>query len=78
MSDFRETNNVEDDETVKRYVSRIFAVLPSDIREKLINLNIPKKKLKKLQKELAFLPEELQNEYLDELHRIYRNVLKGY
>jgi len=78
MNDFRETNNVEDNETVKRYFTRDFAVLRQDIREKLINLNISKKKLKKLAKELAFLPEERQNEYIDELNRIYSNALKGY
>ncbi len=78
MNDFRETDNVEDDETVKRYFSKIFTVFPNDIRERLINLNIPKKKLKKLKKELAFLPKELQNEYIDELYRIYHNVLKEY
>ena len=78
INDFRETDDVEDNETVKRYFSRNFAVLDDKIREKLINLDIPKRKLRKLKKELAFLPKEQQNEYIDELYRIYHNVLKGY
>lgn len=77
ISDSRETNNLEDKETLKRYFLREFTVLPSNIREELINLDISKKKLKKLKKELAFLPEEQQNEYIDELYRIYHNLLKG-
>ena len=51
---------------VKKYFSRIYTVLKPDIRERLENLDIPEKKKKKLKKELAFLSEEKQYEYLDE------------
>jgi hypothetical protein len=52
---------------VKKYFSRVYTVLKPDIRDRLENLNIPEKKKKKLKRELAFLSEEKQYEYLDEL-----------
>jgi len=52
---------------VKKYFSRIYTVLKPDIRERIDELNIPDKKKKKIRKELAFLSEEKQYEYLDEL-----------
>jgi hypothetical protein len=52
---------------VKKYFSRIYTVLKPDIRERIDELNIPDKKKKKIRKEIAFLSEEKQYEYLDEL-----------
>ena len=78
IKEIRETKNPEDFEVVKKYFSKIFTVLPSEIREKLFNLNISEKNINKLKKELAFLPEELQKEYIDEIFKIYRDVLNGY
>jgi len=52
---------------VKKYFSRVYTVLKPDIRDRLENLNIPEKKKRKLKRELAFLSEEKQYEYLDEL-----------
>jgi len=52
---------------VKKYFSRIYTVIKPDIRERIDDLNIPDKKKKKLRKEIAFLSEEKQYEYLDEL-----------
>lgn len=52
---------------MKKYFSRIYTVLKPDIRDRLEDLNISEKKRKKLKKELAFLSEEKQYEYLDEL-----------
>jgi hypothetical protein len=66
--------NFEDNEVVKKYFSRIFTVLPKEIREKLMILDISETTLEKLKKELAFLPEDKQNEYLNEIHRIYDEV----
>lgn len=42
-------------------------MLKPDIRERIEELDIPDKKKKKIRKELAFLSEEKQYEYLDEL-----------
>ena len=58
---------LEEIEEVKRYFSRKYSVLSKEIREKLKHLNIPQKKKKALEKELAFLPEKKQHKYLDEL-----------
>lgn len=52
---------------VKRYFARKYSVLSKEIRERLKRLNISQKKIKSLKKELAFLPEEKQHKYLDEL-----------
>ena len=42
-------------------------MLSKEIREKLKHLKISQKKKKSLKKVLAFLPEEKQHKYLDEL-----------
>ena len=52
---------------VKKYFSRIYTVLKPDIRERIDELDIPDKKKKKIRKEIAFLSEEKQYEYLEEL-----------
>jgi len=62
-----EERALEEIDEVKRYFARKYSVLSKEIRERLKQLNISHKKLKSLQKELAFLPEELQHKYLDEL-----------
>lgn len=54
-------------DVVRRYFYRIFTVLPKDIREQLSRLNLPKDELKEVKKELAFLTEEKQIEFLEEL-----------
>ena len=66
-------NNEEDDggfeklEVVRRYFYRIFTVLSKDVREQLTNLNLAKYELKEVKRELAFLSEEKQKEFLKEL-----------
>ena len=66
-------NNDENDggfdklDVVRRYFYRIFTVLSKDVREQLMNLNLPKDELKEVKKELAFLSEEKQKEFLKEL-----------
>jgi len=54
-------------DVVKRYFYRIFTVLSKDVREQLMNLNLPKDELKEVKKEIAFLSEEKQKEFLKEL-----------
>ena len=54
-------------EVVKRYFHRVFTVLPKDVREQLLKLNLSKDELKEVKKELAFLSEEKQKEFLKEL-----------
>ena len=54
-------------DVVKRYFHRIFTVLSKDVREQLMSLNLSKDELKEVKKELAFLSEEKQKEFLEEL-----------
>jgi len=54
-------------EVVKKYFYRIFTVLSKEVKEELMKLNLSKDELKEIKKELAFLPEEKQIEFLKEL-----------
>ncbi len=54
-------------EVVKKYFYRIFSILSKEVREELNKLNLSKDELKEIKKELAFLPEEKQIEFLKEL-----------
>ncbi len=66
-------NNEKDDggfeklDVVRRYFYRIFTVLSKDVREQLTNLNLSKDEVKEVKKELAFLSEDKQIEFLKEL-----------
>lgn len=68
--------NFEELEIVRKYFKQIFTVLDSKIREKLKNLNVTEEKKKILLKELAFLNDEKQNEYLDELYIIWNKIFE--
>ena len=54
---------------VKKYFHKIFTVMSKDVREQLMDLNLSKDELKEVKKELVFLPEEKQKEYLNELSK---------
>ena len=56
-------------EVVKKYFHRIFTVLSKEVKEELTKLNLSKEELKEIKRELAFLPEEKQIEFLKELTR---------
>lgn len=62
-----EERALEEIEEIKRYFARKYSVLSKEIRERLKHLKISQKKMTSLKKELAFLPEEKQHKYLDEL-----------
>lgn len=62
-------SNFEKLEIVKKYFGRIFNVLSEDVRKKLLKLQLSETELKEIKKELAFLPEEKQKEFLRELTR---------
>jgi hypothetical protein len=59
-------NSFEKYEVVKRYFARIFSVLSKEVRRELLELNLSKEELKEIKKELAFLPEDQQKEYIKE------------
>ena len=54
-------------EVVKKYFQRIFTILSKEVRGELIKLNLSKDELKEIKKELVFLSEEKQIEFLKEL-----------
>ncbi len=56
-------------DVVKRYFHKIFTVMSKDVREQLMDLNLSKDELKEVKKELVFLPEEKQKDYLNELSK---------
>lgn len=62
-----ENGGFEKLEVVKRYFHRVFTVISKEVREQLMNLNLSKDELKEVKKELAFLSEEQQKEFLKEL-----------
>ena len=54
---------------VKKYFHKIFTVMSKDVREQLMDLNLSKDELKEVKKELVFLPDDKQKEYLNELSK---------
>ena len=68
MNDKEKEEEFEKDPVVKKYFKRIFTVLREDIRDKLIKMDLPENIKKKLIQELAFLPEEKQEEFLEEVY----------
>ena len=62
-----ENGGFEKLDVVKRYFHRVFTVLSKEVRDQLMNLNLSKDELKEVKKELAFLSEEQQKEFLKEL-----------
>ncbi|MFX0001351.1 MAG: hypothetical protein ACFE9Q_14410 [Candidatus Hodarchaeota archaeon] len=67
MNELGENRDLEEIPEIKKYFSRIFTILSKEIREKLRDLELPKKRKKKIKKDLAFLSKDKQIEYLDEL-----------
>ena len=68
--------NFEELDIVKKYFSRIFTVLDAKIRERLIKLKVSEEKKELILKELAFLNDEKQGEYLDELFIIWNKIFE--
>ena len=62
-----ENGGFEKLDVIRRYFYRIFTVLSKDVREQLMNLNLSKDELKEVKKELAFLSEDKQKQFLKEL-----------
>ena len=74
MSDYNNDDTQFDKlDVVKKYFSRIFTVLSKDVRNQLMSLELSKTELKEVKKELAFLPEDKQIEYLNELAKRKEN-----
>ena len=56
-------------DVIKKYFQKIFTVMSKDVREQLMDLNLSKGELKEVKKELVFLSDEKQKEYLNELSK---------
>jgi DNA-directed RNA polymerase subunit RPC12/RpoP len=66
----------KDKKIVKEYFSKIFNILSKDLRDKIKDLDIPKKDRKELLKEIAFLTEVEQQKYLEILKELYSEFPK--
>lgn len=62
-------NGIDKLDVIKKYFQRIFNIFSKEIREELLKLEklLSKEEFKEIKKELAFLPQEKQLEYLEEL-----------
>jgi hypothetical protein len=68
--------NEKDRKIVKEYFSKIFNIISKDLRRQISELEIPKKERKSILKELAFLAEEEQLNYIQELRNLYEEIPK--
>jgi len=66
--------NEKDRKVVKEYFSKIFNIISKDLRRQISELDIPKKERKSILKELAFLAEEEQLNYIEELNNLYEEI----
>lgn len=71
VNDNTKNKDLEETPEIKKYFSRVFTVMPKEIRDRLKYLDIPKEKKKILKNKVAFLSEKNQIKYLDELERLY-------
>ena len=74
MLKISDQDKFEELDVVKKYFNRIFTVLDLKIRERLKALNVSEEKKQILLKELAFLSETKQEEYIDELFLIWNKI----
>jgi hypothetical protein len=68
--------NEKDRKIVKEYFTKIFNIISKDLRKQITELKIPKKERKSILKELAFLAEEEQLNYIEELRNLYEEIPK--
>ena len=68
--------NEKDRKIVKEYFSKIFNIISKDIRKQISEIDIPKKERKNLLRELAFLAEEEQLNYVEALRNLYEEIPK--
>jgi len=66
--------NEKDRKVVKEYFSKIFNIISKDLRKQILELEIPKKQRKEILKELAFLAEEEQLNYIGALRNLYETI----
>jgi len=68
--------NEKDRKIVKEYFAKIFNIISKDLRKQILELDIPKKERKSILKELAFLAEEEQLNYIEVLRNLYEEIPK--
>jgi hypothetical protein len=66
--------NEKDKKLVREYFSKIFNVLSKDLRDQIMDLNIPKKDRNQLLKELAFLNKQEQEKYIRAIIDLYKQL----
>lgn len=63
-------------DVIQRYFSKSFTVLTNDVRQKLLQLRVSKNEFKEIVKSIAFLPEEKQKDFLNEILELNHKDLK--
>jgi hypothetical protein len=66
--------NEKDRKVVKEYFAKIFNIISKDLRKQIVELDIPKKDRKSILKELAFLAEEEQLNYIEVIKSLYEEI----
>ncbi|MHA1460498.1 MAG: hypothetical protein ACTSO8_03370, partial [Promethearchaeota archaeon] len=66
--------NEKDRKVVKEYFAKIFNIISKDLRKQIVELDIPKKDRKSILKELAFLAEEEQRNYIEIIKSLYEEI----
>ena len=64
----------KDKRVVKRYLTKIFNVVSKDIKDRIMELDIPKEDKKEILKELAFLTEKEQKKHIEAIAELYKEI----
>ena len=64
----------KDKKVVKRYLSKIFNVVSKDIKDRIMDLDIPKQDKKEILNELAFLAEKEQMKHIESIAELYKEI----
>jgi len=64
----------KDKKVVKRYLTKIFNVVSKDIKDRIMELDIPKDDKKEILKELAFLAKKEQIKHIEAIAELYKEI----
>ena len=64
----------KDKKVVKRYLNKIFNVVSKDIKDRIMDLDMPKQDKKEILKELAFLTEKEQMKHIESIAELYKEI----
>ncbi len=64
----------KDKKVVKRYLTKIFNVVSKDIKDRIMELDIPKQDKKEVLQELAFLTKKEQMKHIEAIANLYKEI----